>query len=116
MEKEKRIKKSFEKATEKMLNIITMAYDAIDYINEHHEEGLLETADYGLPELCESVQKAKLVESPTETDVKEMNFAIHGATSTLEGILADHQDAKNYLKANWPQASEILSPKKTAII
>ena len=107
----KNIKKLYEEATGRMLDAVTMSFDAIDYINEHHNKNI-DMFDYGLPALCDYVKKAKLIESPTEQDVKAVNSAIHGATDTLNEILADYDDAERYLKANWPQAEEILNAAK----
>ena len=110
-QKNVRIKKEYEQKVNMLWDIVTMSYEAVDFINEYHgsEKG---QSEYGLLKLCDDVKRAKEIDSPTETDVKAMNGAIHGAAATLEAIVAEHKDVKKYLKSNWPQAEEIFSIKK----
>lgn len=103
----KNIKKIYGIATEKMWNVVTMAFEAIDFINEHHNVGM-KTSEYGLYELCDYIQKAKMIEAPTEQDVKDMNAAIHGASDTLNSIVANHEDAKAYLMEYWPHVADAV--------
>lgn len=110
MTEKKKIEKEYEKKVNKLWDIVTMAYDAIGFINEHGGEK--EESAYGLQKLCEDIQKAKAVDSPAKQDIEAMNDAIHGARATLKEILDENRDAEKYLKENWPQANEILPAKK----